>query len=492
MRKIIYFITILISLNSCSDFLEVQPGLLVSVDEQLTTETGVEEALRGMYLDLEATVTSERVFIYPDLIGGNLSFSPDLDATPEVDIDNNFTNSYEFNDMAMESEFQSTYESYYNIINHINILLSRINDFNFLSTERINQLQAELLTSRAYTHYLLSLKFSQHHGFTSNGSHLGIVYNTTPIEVAVDFPARATVAENYQSMKTDLDIALQLYTDVPFIDTRNPIGYFNEISTRAIYSRIALQMEDWQTALDQSSNVINTSGIVLTPAINYVEQWQSVDRINETLLSFNTPLASDNNGTTSSIQDFYSYSSPTLYEEYVVSLDLIELFEPGDIRSQLYSLQNIPTLINGNLISQDYYFTTKYGSTLLDDVRIASSRINVRLSEMYLIAAESQERLSPGNSQSLIWLNDIRMRAGLASITNTNNVLEEIFLERRRELAVEGFLLYDIARFKRDILRDNGCIANVCNLNYPSNFFILPIPFESIELNQNMIQNEGY
>jgi hypothetical protein len=251
-------------------------------------------------------------------------------------------------------------------------------------------------------------------------------------------------------------------------------------------------MEDWQTALDQSSNVINTSGIVLTPAINYVEQWQSVDRINETLLSFNTPLASDNNGTTSSIQDFYSYSSPTLYEEYVVSLDLIELFEPGDIRSQLYSLQNIPTLINGNLISQDYYFTTKYGSTLLDDVRIASSRINVRLSEMYLIAAESQERLSPGNSQSLIWLNDIRMRAGLASITNTNNVLEEIFLERRRELAVEGFLLYDIARFKRDILRDNGCIANVCNLNYPSNFFILPIPFESIELNQNMIQNEGY
>ena len=89
-------------------------------------------------------------------------------------------------------------------------------------------------------------------------------------------------------------------------------------------------------------------------------------------------------------------------------------------------------------------------------------------------------------------LNVIRERANLAALTTTDNILEEIFLERRRELAFEGHLLFDIMRNKKNIIRDKGCIGNTCDLSYPSDFMILPIPFSSTGLNENMEQNDGY
>lgn len=492
MRNYIYLITVCLLLSSCEDFLEVEPDLLVSFNEQLVTEAGLEEALRGVYITLEDRVTAEKAFIYPDVMGGNLTFPPDEDATPEVNIDNAFTNTYEFNDMAMSSEFESVYENYYDVINVVNVLLERLDSFNFISDTRRSQLEAELLTIRAYTHYMISLKFAQHHGFTADGSHLGIVYNTTPIEVAVDFPSRDTVQENYLSIQDDLERAISLFQGEPFLTSRNPIGYFNTINTRALYARIALQMEDWQQALDLSTFVINNAGVSLTPSSNYVNQWQDIERIDETLLSFNAPLSSDNGGVSSSIFSFYFFENENVYGDYSISRDLIDLYEPTDIRASLYEVHSVETLTNGDLSPQDYYFTNKYGAVTVNGVREASARINIRLSEMYLIAAEAQERLTPGSSSSLTYLNDIRTRAGLAPIMSTNNLLEELFLERRRELALEGFLLYDIARFKRNIERNDGCIASVCDLNYPSDFFILPIPFESVQLNENMIQNEGY
>jgi hypothetical protein len=73
-----------------------------------------------------------------------------------------------------------------------------------------------------------------------------------------------------------------------------------------------------------------------------------------------------------------------------------------------------------------------------------------------------------------------------------DNLLEEIFLERRRELAFENFLLFDIARYHKDVERDKGCIASVCTMPYPSDYYVLPIPEKTVLLNEFMQQNDGY
>jgi hypothetical protein len=110
---------------------------------------------------------------------------------------------------------------------------------------------------------------------------------------------------------------------------------------------------------------------------------------------------------------------------------------------------------------------------------------------MYLIAAESEARLG-NNMAALLSLNTIRQRAGITALTNTTNLLDAVFLERRKELCFEGNLFFDIARFNKNVVRNLGCLAQTCNLDYPNNRFILPIPQSTINVNLNVIQNEGY
>jgi hypothetical protein len=107
------------------------------------------------------------------------------------------------------------------------------------------------------------------------------------------------------------------------------------------------------------------------------------------------------------------------------------------------------------------------------------------------IRAEAAARLNL-NEQALNDLNVIQARADATLSNETDDLLEAVFMERRKEFCFEGHLLYDITRFHKDVERNEGCVATVCNLSYPSNFFVLPIPEDNIQLNSNLEQNEGY
>lgn len=470
-----------ISLFSCSDFLDVEPELQISFREQLSTVQGVQEIVSGIYRETEA-LASSKFTTYPDYIAGNIAFTP-LITSKVVRLPFQIENSYNFQDVAIDSDYDSFYDNSYATINEANLLLESLDGIAFFTEIQKNQLRAELLTIRAFVHYNLTLLYAQNYNFTSNGSHIGIVYNTSTIDVGNEFPSRATVAQNYTLLKDDLETALLLYSTTSFLQIGPDYSYFNTINTKALYARIALQMNDWQTAANQADDVIMQSGLTLTPQGSYLNQWLQTVPLDEVLMQFTAPVGTDGQ-TGSSVSEYYLYISPINYKSYSASRDLLNLYEVNDIRNQLYEVQTIPTLINGDLLDRDYYFLKKY--------QFDSGTINLRLSEMHLIYAEAQERLTPGNTLALERLNDVRERAGLARLTAPSDMLEEVFIERRRELAFENSLFFDIARYKKDIVRDLGCIAQTCNLSYPSNFYILPIPQTSILNNENMIQNEGY
>ncbi|MCG8578419.1 MAG: RagB/SusD family nutrient uptake outer membrane protein, partial [Bacteroidales bacterium] len=130
-----------------------------------------------------------------------------------------------------------------------------------------------------------------------------------------------------------------------------------------------------------------------------------------------------------------------------------------------------------------YYFTRKFQDNPGYPV--------IRMSEIYLIRAEAAARLGL-NEEALSDLRTIQARAGATLSTEADDILEALFIERRKELCFEGHLLFDIARFQKNVVREEGCAAKLCNLSYPSNFYILPIPERNVELNSNLTQNEGY
>jgi hypothetical protein len=467
-------------LISCDDFLKIEPGVQISINEQLSSKPGLQLALNGLYNDVEDLLSSS-TNIYADVQGGNITFTPVI-SNKEVSVSVLIENSYNFSDIAQESDYTGYYIFLYDIINQANVMLSYQDSYTFLTTEEKNQLQAELLTIRALAHYKVSIMFAQNYNFTADASHLGIVYNTSPLLIGEDFPSRITMKKTYDLLKTDLDTALSLFTNTQFLPGIN-YSLFNKTTTEALYARIALQMNDWEKAFNYSNTIITTSNIQLVTKDSYVAEWEKEeDPISEIIMEFSAPRTSEGN-VSQSISQWFKYETDQNYARYVASGDLLDLYSADDIRLNMFLEQDLPTKVSGVEIDIPYYFTKKYQ---------ADAGTNfIRLSEMYLIRAEANARTNKPN-EALTDLNTIRQRANLSALNTTVNLLEEIFLERRRELAFEGHLFFDIIRYKKDVIRNKGCLASVCNLSYPSNFFVIPIPQSSIELNENIQQNEGY
>ena len=484
-RNILILIILLVSGSACSDFLVQEPDKQVSITEQFSTQTGAYQAINGLYDALEGMV-SEKFFFYADLLGGNITFTPTRhDHILEVPPGLNIEEAYEFRDEPEASNYSSVYTSCYEIINAANLILEHIDNTPDFTDQELKQIRAEVITVRAFCHYYVSIMYAQNYHYTETASHPGIVYVTHTLTAGVDYPSRLTMAETYEALVKDLEEAIGLFTGTPVFDYGPAYSYFNEISAKALFARVALQMNDWERAQLYAGEVIETSGIALMTKEEYIAEWEKPEEaVSEIILEMSAPRTGDEDIVSSSISAYFKYLDESDYDELVASDDLLDLYASYDIRSKMFEDYLLKTSVDKVIRELPYWFTKK----LKDDPGTPI----LRLSEMYLIRAEALARLDENDVNAMNDLNTIRVRAGLDPVGSEADILEEIFLERRKELAFEGHLLFDIIRYKKDVERTQGCLSSVCSLSYPSDYFILPIPDSSVDLNENMDQNEGY
>ena len=105
----------------------------------------------------------------------------------------------------------------------------------------------------------------------------------------------------------------------------------------------------------------------------------------------------------------------------------------------------------------------------------------LRLAEMYLIRAEANERLDTEEGATpLDDINELRERANASTYDSVD--LDLILAERQRELAFEGFALFEAKRL--------GWSIN--DIPYDANQLVLPIPLREIDANPELEQNAGY
>lgn len=484
--KVVIVFALMISLSSCSRFLEVEPDTQISIKEQFSTKEGVFQAVNGMYYDFESLYTG-KLIVYGDLLGGNITFSPaENDQILEIPPGKSIERIYEFDDLASESQMEAVYSKAYALINAANLILKYVADNGVLDADEIQQITAEALACRAYTHYIVAQLYAQNYSFTADASHLGIVYNKTTITAGVDFPARLTMAESYRMMKEDLETALSKFTDTQALPYGPENTYFNSITTASLFARVALQMNDWENAFNYADLVINNSGLSLIPDTMYAKEWEDpLASLSETIFELSSPKSSEGTTSSSVAREYYIYNDIQNYQDFIASGDLLDQYTANDIRSGMFLEVLLPTSVNGISTNQVYYFTRKF--------QAEKAMPAARLSEMYLIRAEAAARkLNPDITIALSSLNKIKIRAGLDPLENDTDLLEEIFLERRRELAFENFLFFDLVRYHKNVAREKGCLASVCNVSYPSNRFVLPLPENTVLLNENMQQNDGY
>ncbi len=124
------------------------------------------------------------------------------------------------------------------------------------TTRTLEQIKAEALFCRAYSHFVLVNVFCKAYNPETSSSDLGIPYIEAP-ETTLDSDVdRGTVAEVYQKIDRDIQEALPLQGDSYFTV---PKYHFNQKAAFAFAARFYLYWQKWDLALEYADKCLGTS-----------------------------------------------------------------------------------------------------------------------------------------------------------------------------------------------------------------------------------------
>lgn len=475
MKKIaIYGLAVLLgSLSACDGFLTEDPVVSQSNEITLSTYQGLAKATLGAYTFMnDGTWYGANFVLSCELRGGNAKNPTNTDFTS-----GRYTDEYSWNYTSSTTSLLWKY-AYFAIAaanNVINNLEGK--ESSEVTRQDLDNLEAEALFVRALGHFDLVRLYAQ--PYTSAPQTLGV-----PVMLVAELglPARNTVAEVYDQVVKDLLRAESIMEDdYTHEGVADKFASASKPAIQALLSRVYLYMGEWQKAADYATKVIECGKFSMFTAEQLPTIWgQDVASDNgEVIFEI---YGSKQNEYNEYWEDIAWLTYPDGYADVASTKDLRSLYEEGDVRGTLFrSHENAP----------DHFWTSKYPGKDLSVRPTFNNIIVLRLSEMYLNRAEALARGAtiPGaTAQSDI--ETITSHRGASSVSAT---LENILKERRKELAFEGHLIYDMARTGTALHRvDYEGAANAKDINFPDYRWALPIPKKEIDANANIVQNEGY
>ena len=459
-KNMIVTTVLFLSLASCEkSFLELKPPTSLTPEFALATEADLQVALRGAYAGLKSTALYGRsLMVLGDMMADN-TYQSALNT-------NRYTNFNLYNYLVTDGDVAGLWNASYTVILRANnIINSPIAD-----NANIQQIKGEAYAIRALAYFNLVRYFGS--PYTLDPSKLGVPIITT---YQADLkPERAKIADVYTLINKDLTQAFTLMTK--FTNS----SQFSKYSAKALQAKVYLAMGDKTTAKAAALDVITNSGFTAISSAAHTGYWAGVaprtDKV-ETLLEISFDAVANNAFDALS----YIYLQSGNYGDMLCSSELYDLFETTDIRKSLYA-----TGIRGGLAS---VFVNKYGSFTGDhsDTKV------IRMSEMYLIAAEASY---PSNTaDALKYVNEVTSRRGATAIASSGSaLLEAIITERRKELAFEGERYLDMQRLQRNIARSKNYPAAALSIDFTNYRRIMPIPQGELDANPSikLQQNPGW
>jgi len=471
MRTTLYImlsLLMLLSATSCEEFLNRDPEDKISNDGLFKDMTGVKYALAGAYNSLADNDYYRKNFILnAELKGGNVKFSSNI---VEMYMDR-YRDTYNFNHSPNDERTSYYfYRHLYEVLNMANNVIANTPDAKGGTQAEKDHVLGEARTIRALAHFDLVRLFARRYDYTNNAQHPGIVIVRQSPDV-FDQPERSTVYETYRFIVDDLKQAINLLENSPSKDKGDL--WISAATAKAILARVYLYKEDWNNAIDMATQVIQNNNYNLVPHQQYVEKFTQDQPSQEDIwmLDNSYELAE-------ALSKFIGVPGNADKTQMSVSKDLLNLYEQEDVRQELFTTYENDTVCR------------KYQA----ENNIESNIPMVRLPEMYLIRAEASARIGEP-IQARSDLDKIRKRANpdapFPNLTG-QELIDQIILEKRKELALEGHLFYELKRLGRDINRTDCNATRNQNLTYPDYRYVMPIPKDEMDYNQNMIQNEGY
>jgi hypothetical protein len=499
MKRIIFYILFFVSLftSSCNEeFFETYPATQIATPEVYTSVDNIDAFVNGAIRYLMENSTSQdnpglpTIFLTHDVMGED-AFARDgrygyRDSYPYRD---------PFDNTTRRCLFFWTLQ--YTSIDHFNNIIANVEE---ASGEKFRHLKGQAYALRAFNY--LNLVRQYQFTYAKDPTAKAVPVYITPTTPGTEPKPRATVQEIYDQILSDLGEAERLLP-----------GYERSVKNRpdinvvyGLFARTYLTLEQWNLAAQYAAKARN--GYSIMTAQQYTEgfneasnrewiwghpQTRTQNLGGASYMSYieTTPYTTDASGTNL----YYGYNS------IIPDPHFVALFDDNDIRKSLFEIATQPA----EALYRHYRYK-KFRNKYPDhDGHI----VLMRSSEMLLIEAESKAR-QHDVSGAVAALNELRRNRNLpdlsASSFSESQLIDEILLERRRELWGEGFRLYDILRLQTAPLRgettetfidDKGATATVrghwitkfpdgSDLTPNSKYYLFPIPLNEINNNPNL------
>lgn len=445
-NRILFVSLLLVSFTACEDKLELNDPNNIGDAIALVNDKNVKSTLIGAYNALSAGA----------LYGGNTLRNTELmAANGEIVFSGTFNDVadiYRKSMITANADGTALWIAGYNTINVANNVLSALA---VVSAADRDQVQGEALFLRGAALFELVLVYAHPFSEGSTSATLGVPIMLVEDRNSTKMIARSTVQQVYAQVIADLTTAEGLLAEGP------SGGKATKEAAAAILSRVYLQQEDYASARDAANRAIATGNYSLRPTVASAFNTGSTS---EDL--FDIPVSSVDG--VNNMNTFYASATNGGRGDVEVLPAHIALYEATDARRSLFYIDS------GTGDTRVSKWLNRYGSVKV-----------VRLAEMYLTRAECNQRLTTATGATpLSDVNTIRVRAGLLPLGAVT--LGAILNERRLELAHEGQRLHDVKRLK-GILVEGATVYQ-----YNDNKLVFPIPQREMDVNDLLVQNNGY
>ena len=425
MKYIFSFMASLLLLAGCSgDFLDKEPTDSVSSDE-VGVPGNAERLFNGAWYNLFAYVYTLANSGYRGLQCQDDMMADDVVSRPAY----GFNSSYQFNDIAIPNNTRTSFAWYlmYKTIDNCNTALAIQGD-----TEALRQAQGQALALRAFCY----LHLAQHYQFTylKDPAAPCVPIYTEPTTDDTAPKGKSTVAQVYRRVFDDLALAkdyLKNYTRKGDGQKFKPdVNVVNGLLARAY-----LLTGQWEEAAKAAAAARQGYSLMTTAA-----EYEGFNNISNKEWIWGHPQTL---AQSSASYNFYFLDATHVgaYSSFMADPHFRDTFSDGDIRLELFQWM------------REGYLGYKKFHMRADDT---ADIVLMRASEMLLVEAEALAR-DGFPEKAVVPLNELRHARGLGDYDLTGksqqDVIDEILMERRRELWGEGFGITDILRTQQSVKR---------------------------------------
>lgn len=461
------FIGVSLLFGSCEKWLSVSPKTELKVEDLLSTESGFDDVLTGVY----SIMTTSSSY------GANLSYAfldvlAQYHDSPRTGFSTGdhlfkYAADYDFTASSEEGRIKSIWTSSYRAISNLNMGLKYIdkNRSVFADDTTYHVYKGEYLALRAMLHFDILRIFGQAPASNQGQgmSTLSIPYFDTYTNIA---QPQCTVREALDKIIADLKAAKQTMVAYdPYgpisseknVATNVRIGTrvyrMNYYATTALLARVYLYAGEKQNALAEAKEIVNEPTVAPMRLFTMATKAPTTDFpqfINEDLFSINVV------GLEKAIENYFIESNKNSILK-ITSAQRDAYFDKKG---------------TGNDFRTNWFKSTSDGKFMLNKFNKMTRQPLLTVSEVYLIAAECTDGV-----QGMEYLNKIRAHRGLNALGATDAFQTELYREYKREMIGNGQLFFF---YKRNLYTSVGMADDVKINNVLTNY-VLPIPKLEIE-----------